>query len=134
MNSTNCSTGEPVEDWEDVESELSICPEPDYEERIGLAFDAWRQGQSQPKPPSGRSLAKLFRISKTTLQRRIDRVPSKKEASQAIQRLSPGEEEALRDWIIQLAVWGWPVQVWQLHAIALLLLLRKGDTKLLGIN
>ena len=58
----------------------------------------------------------------------------KKEASQAMQRLSPREEEALRDWIIQLAVWGWPVQVWQLHAMASSLLLRKGDTKPLGIN
>ena len=51
-----------------------------------------------------------------------------------MQRLSPGEEEALRDWIIQLAVWGWPVQVWQLHAMASSLLIGKGDTKLLGIN
>ena len=51
-----------------------------------------------------------------------------------MQRLSPGEEEALRDWIIQLAVWGWPVQVWQLHAMASSLLIGKGDTKPLGIN
>ena len=78
-------TEETPKDWEDVESEakseLSICPEPDYHERIDLAFNAWKQGQSQPKPPSTRSLAKLFQISKTTLQRRIDGVPLKKEAS-----------------------------------------------------
>ena len=57
-----------------------------------------------------------------------------KEASQAMQRLSPREEEALRDWIIQLAAWGWPVQVWQLHAMASSLLIGKGNTKLLEIN
>jgi len=51
-----------------------------------------------------------------------------------MQKLSPREEEALRDWIIQLAAWGWPVQVWQLHAISLSLLIEKGDTKLLGVN
>ena len=59
---------------------------------------------------------------------------SKKEASEARQRLSPGEEEALQDWIMQLATWGWPVQVWQLHAMASAMLLGKGDTKELGIH
>jgi hypothetical protein len=59
---------------------------------------------------------------------------SRKEHSKAMQRLSPGEEEALRDWIVQLATWGWPVHVWQLNAMASALLLGKGDTKPLGIN
>ena len=68
MSSDSRSIKELAEDWEDVEPELSICPEPDYKQRIDLAFNAWKQGRSQPKPPSARSLAKLFRISKTTLQ------------------------------------------------------------------
>jgi hypothetical protein len=135
MNSIDNTTKE-REDWEnaasDDKSELSICPEPSYADRIDLALDVWRQGQNQPKPLSARRLAKIFRISKSTLQDRINRAISRKEYFKAMQQLSPGEEEALRDWM--LAAWGWPVYIWQLHAIASALLLRKGDTELLGIN
>src|SRR5947207_15948933 len=39
VSSDSCSTKELAEGWEDVESELSICPEPDYERRIDIAFN-----------------------------------------------------------------------------------------------
>ena len=52
VSSDSHSTKELAEGWEDVESELSICPEPDYDQRIDLAFNVWKQGQNQPKPPS----------------------------------------------------------------------------------
>ena len=46
-----------------------------------------------------------------------------------MQQLSPGEEEALSDWMLLLASWGWPVRVEQLCGMACELLQAKGDTK-----
>jgi hypothetical protein len=57
---------------------------------------------------------------------------SKLEANQATQRLSPSEEDALQDWMLELASWGWPARVEQLRGMATDLLQEKGDTKELG--
>jgi hypothetical protein len=70
----------------------------------------------------------------STLQGRISGTVSKLEASQAMQQLSVGEEDALRDWMLELASWGWPVRVEQLRRMATELLHEKGDTKELGIH
>jgi hypothetical protein len=51
-----------------------------------------------------------------------------------MQRLSVGEEDALRDWMLELASWGWPVQVEQLRGMALELLQEKGNTKELRVH
>jgi hypothetical protein len=50
-----------------------------------------------------------------------------------MQRLTVGKEDALRDWILELASWGWPVRLEQLRGIVTELLLKKGDTKELSI-
>ena len=101
------------ENWEDatsdVESTLSICLEPSYNDRIELALEAWKQGQHTAPKISTRYVAKVYRIAKSTLIDRINKAKSKKEACELMQRISPREEEALRDWIIQLAAWGWLV-------------------------
>jgi DDE superfamily endonuclease. len=44
------------------------------------------------------------------------------------------EEEALADWMLLLASWGWPVKVEQLRGMACELLQAKDDTKELGIH
>jgi len=51
-----------------------------------------------------------------------------------MQRLSPVEEEVLRDWILKLASWGWPPRIDQLRGMAAELLKAKSDTKELGIH
>ena len=72
-------------------------------------------------------------VSKSTLQDHIHDAISKIEASQNMQRLSPREEEALAEWMLLLASWGWPVKVEQLRGMACELLQAKDDTKELGI-
>jgi hypothetical protein len=51
-----------------------------------------------------------------------------------MQRLSPGEEESLRNYILQLAEWGHPCRIEQLYFMAKSLLHTKGDTKSLGVT
>ncbi len=59
---------------------------------------------------------------------------SKIEASQAMQRLSMDEEDAIPDWMLELTSWGWPVRVEKLRGMALELLKENGDTKKLRIR
>jgi hypothetical protein len=44
------------------------------------------------------------------------------------------EEEALKDWCLQLKAWGFPARVEALRRMAKDILLDKGDTKKLGKN
>ena len=50
-----------------------------------------------------------------------------------MQRLSPGEEKALVDWMLLLASWGWPMKVEQLRGMTTELLQVKEDIKEFGI-
>jgi len=68
------------------------------------------------------------------LSDRIHSKATKKEASEKQQRLSPGEEDALKAYILQLQGWGWPARVEHVHAMATELLRKKGVSKPLGIN
>jgi len=51
-----------------------------------------------------------------------------------MQRLCPAEEEAIRDWILDLSQWGWPIRIERLRTMAQELLLDKGDTAALGVH
>ena len=51
-----------------------------------------------------------------------------------MQRLTVAEEEAIRDWLLDLSSWGWPIRVERLRAMAIELLVNKGDTEDLGIH
>ena len=114
----------------DYESELSDSEELPLSDRIELAFHAWK---ANPKL-SIRKAHRQFGVSYTTLYGRIKGAKPRKEASQARQRLSVGEEEALQDWIIQLSNWGWPCQIFQLRAMAIGLLHQKSDMEELGLH
>ena len=77
--------------------------------------------------------ANMHGVSKSTLRDRINGAIPKIEASQNMQRLSPREEEALAEWMLLLASWGWPVKVEQLHDMACELLQVKNNIKEFGI-
>jgi len=51
-----------------------------------------------------------------------------------MQKLSVAEEEALRDWCLELKSWGWLLCIKQLRAIAIELLMDKGDTRDLSVH
>ena len=119
--SDNCATNTAVEfDVPDIPNA----------QRIDLAYLAVQNGQL-----SMRKAAAHYGVNYSTLQGRCTNgAISKVQASQAMQRLSVGEEECLRDWLLQLASWGWPARVDQLRGMATELLRAKGDYKELGIH
>ena len=51
-----------------------------------------------------------------------------------MQRLCVAEEEAIQDWLLELSSWGWPLRIERLRAMAIELLMDKGDTQDLGIH
>ena len=71
-----------------------------YDDQLQLAQETWKQGNGAI---SIAKTANMHEVSKSTLRDRIHGAIPKIEASQNMQRLSPGEEEALADWMLLLA-------------------------------
>jgi hypothetical protein len=89
-----------------VEDEPDELPEIPMPVRIDLAYNACiYYGKTVPV----HKVAQAYGVVLLTLQGRLDEGLSKLEANQAMQQLTVGEEDALRDWILELASWGWPV-------------------------
>ena len=108
-----------MSDEHDSEIEFPTIP---YEDRLQLAHKIWKQDNGAI---SIAKAANIHGVSKSTLRDRINGAIPKAEASQNMQRLSPGEEEALASWMLLLASWGWPVRVEQLRGMACELLQAK---------
>ena len=105
-------------------------------ERLGMAEAEYR---SSNNVKSIRKIAKEHGLAFSSLQARIGPKGSascqtNKEYDEKRQRLSPEEEEALVDWILQMEAWGWPPRCLQLRFMAIELLCLKGDTAPLGVN
>jgi hypothetical protein len=114
-----------------VDSDTNDQPDPSKTERIELAHIAWRDANGQL---SIKKAARIFGISYSTLRGRINGAVSKQQANQAMQRLTVAEEEAIRDWLLSMASWGWPIRVDRLRKMAVELLKDKGDTTDLGTH
>jgi hypothetical protein len=78
--------------------------------------------------------ARQYDIVYSTLYNQIHESTSFEESRTARQRLSPGEEQAMKIWLLQLAEWGWPCRRDQLRGMAMELLIAKGDTEELGVH
>jgi len=102
-----------------------------YAERLNLAHKAWIDSNGKQKL---KVLARTFGVAYLTLHDRIHGAIPKVQASQAMQRLSPAKEEAIRDWILDLSRWGWPIRIERLRTMAKELLLDKGDTADLSVH
>ncbi len=72
--------------------------------RIELAHQAWIREKSTLKI---KDVARRFGVAYSTLNDRIHGAVSKELANQAMQSLSVADEEAMRDWLLDLASWGW---------------------------
>src|SRR5450432_253977 len=84
-------------------------------QRLDIAYRAWKDADNTM---SIRAIAGRYQVSQSSLQKRTKGAISKNESNQAKRLLCPGEEEALRDWCIQLGRWGWPPRVCQLRIMA----------------
>jgi len=114
-------------DIEDVEDPLDL----PIAVRIDLAHQAWIDAKG--KLTIGKA-CREFGVNPSTLHGRIHGAIPKALASQAMQRLSVSEEKAIRDWLLDLSGWGWPIRIERLRAIAINLLVEKGDTVDLGVH
>jgi hypothetical protein len=92
------------DDFKDIEDP----PELPLDVRIDLAHQAWKEAKG--KLPI-REAARIFGVEYSTIRDRTKGAVPKAIASQAMQRLTVSEEEALQDWILELASWNWPVRV-----------------------
>ena len=102
-----------------------------YDDRLQIAHETWKRGNGAIFIVKA---ANMHGVSKSTLRDRINGAIPKIEASQNMQRLSPGEEKVLVEWMLLLASWGWPVKVEQLHDMACELLQAKDNIKELEIH
>lgn len=102
----------------------------DQEARINLAIAALNDGSIT----SLREASRVYNLPRSTLQARYHGRRAQKVYSQSLQRLSVAEEESIRRCIMQMAIWGWPISIRYLEALAKDLLQRRGDTDPLGHN
>src|SRR5271163_2776146 len=75
------------------------------EVRIHMAYDAWKTANGAL---SIRKAARQRGIHHRTLTDRINDAISRKEANEAMQKLSSIEESSLETWTEELYGWGWP--------------------------
>ncbi|SLM40197.1 HTH CenpB-type DNA-binding domain [Lasallia pustulata] len=106
--------------------------EQDKDTRIQQAYDYWLSTRDQEDPPSLHKVAESHNVAYSTLRDRKNGAISKKEANQAMQKLTPVEEDVIALWVTTLATWGSPPTHLQLVKMAYELLQKRGVYKELG--
>ena len=96
----------------------------DKEGRILLAINAIKQGQFQ----SVRVAAASYDIPRTTLRRRIQGMASRRDSTPNLQKLTPYEELALVQYILDLDSRGFPPRPQAVQEMADLLLSKRGKS------
>ena len=99
------------------------------EGRILLAISAIKQGQFQ----SVRVAAALYDIPRTTLCRQFQGMASRRDSTPNLQKLTPYEESALLQYILDLDSCGFPPRPQAVQEMADLLLSERGESPI-GIN
>ena len=99
--------------------------DPGYEGRLSLAIDALKTQKTKDL----RSTARLYDVSKSTLQRRLNGTIPASEAGIARRKLTPTEESVLRSWIFSLERRGVPPRPHMLGEMANILLAERDLTK-----
>lgn len=96
-----------------------------------LAVKRWKEAGGKV---SKTKVAKQYGLPPSTFFDRINGKPSRKESDAERQRLTPGEEKAVINWIKRLQNWGWPTRVEQVRFLTQELCQKKGDNAPIGIN
>jgi len=73
-------------------------------------------------------------VHESTLRRRIGGSVSRKQAYEAMQKLTPAEERSLEEWILRLDEGGFPARPCQIIQMATEILVLRGYTEGLGKN
>ncbi|SLM37042.1 HTH CenpB-type DNA-binding domain [Lasallia pustulata] len=106
--------------------------EQDKDTRIQQAYDYWLSTRDQEDPSSLHKVAESHKVAYSTLRDRKNGVIVKKEANQAMQKLTPVEEDIIALWVTTLATWGSPPIHLQLVKMAYELLQKRGVYEKLG--
>ena len=106
--------------------------EQDKDTQIQQAYDYWLSTRDQEDPPSLHKVAESHNVAYSTLRDRKNGAISKKEANQAMQKLTPVEEDVIALWVTTLATWGSLPTHLQLVKMAYELLQKRGVYKELG--
>ena len=122
----------PNPEYFDDPDDIAPPPDVDYDTRMERALEIWTTGQASNKPISLREVARLEGVVWETLRNRKMVLYRKKAANQAMQKLTPLEENVLVSYIVVLASWGYPPTHQQLLKMAYELLQAKGDMNPLG--
>ncbi|SLM34487.1 hypothetical protein LPUS_03257 [Lasallia pustulata] len=92
-------------DFDDSDSHFTPL-EKDKDTQIQQAYNYWLSTKDQEDPPSLHKVAKGHNIAYSTLRHRKNGVILKKEANQAMQKLTPIEEDVIALWVTTLTTWG----------------------------
>lgn len=101
------------------------------QDRVQLAMTVYRNNDL--KLPV-RKIARQHGIAESTLRGRINGAKSYEVSHQQFQRLTFEQEEALADWILLMASWGWPPRVNQIRFMAMELLRSNQQDDDLRVN
>jgi hypothetical protein len=99
-----------------------------------LAEEAAEELEPSYKKKSGRRIAQQHGIGESALRYRIAYKRSKAQEAESRQRLTPLEEEALKNWCLQLEVWNFPARIESLRRMVETMCRAKGDFKPIGHN
>ncbi len=109
-------------------------PEPPLlpqERRIELALEHWQEPNNTLLKSK---IAQKYGIPRRTFFGRTEGRQARAKAHEKEQRLAPGEEQALLEWVLRLQKWGWPPRVEQSRFMANELLRSRNDYNPVGIN
>jgi hypothetical protein len=129
QNPTQCPIEQPIDSpIKDFDKSVDELPKT---VRIEIAHQAWIKEKGNL---TIKDAARCFCVVYSTLHTRINGAISRELANKAMQKLSIAEEEAIRDWLLELSSWGWTLLIERLRAMAIKLLMAKGDTRDLGVH
>jgi transposase len=94
------------------------------EGRITLAIQSYRQGHFS----SLKAAAIDFDVSYSTIRRRIQGVPARRDSQPANKKLADLEESTLEEWILSMADRGLPLRAESIRHMANLLLQKRPGT------
>ncbi len=99
--------------------------------RLNDAFKAYKNAEGSL---SITQAVYVYAVSKATLYRRINGRRDQVSYGISKQRLTPEEEESIKNWVLKIQSWGFSPRVAQLREMAVELLQAKSDHKEVGTN
>ena len=102
--------------------------DPFQEGRLDLGVQAYKQGQIT----TFRGVERTYGVSRTTVQRRIKGITPQRGSTASNRRLTPIQEESLKQWILSMDQRGMPPRIASVREMADLLLAASSQSATLS--